>query len=473
MGVEEETGLIVNHGFGWEDPTILASCLADYLPDNIAYAGKRTLFLQNGGLIYPGGTANAEAPDNIERATPECTTPLQLAIYLQANEQLMVDMTENYVQKMSTKNRKPTSARIQRRVVDSDNNRKGCHDNFSDADPFEYENGLKYPVLIGHLATRSFITGAGYVTPSGLRFAQKIDGLTDVVGYGYAGYMIRAVGGGPYNDTTGSRLEVRCNDINISPWAIQMRLGSTALLMASLETPLAQRMYDMAPARDPLELATELNIAPITEHGEIKPSRLTYTAVDFQERLADMYIHELGQYIEVPEEYADIALELKVYCQDYRKVLTSQATLSLLADRSDMAAKFTRILSAPHYSLKQSKARTEAFRDDLLYDYIGIYMEDNGFVRTRYGYGYKQRDRGGFLATPLKSAVANACTNPPKDTRAHLRGSLIKKYHTIGAEWNSVDFEAEICTSVELQDPLQTTIDDSTRQMLEFCAVRK
>ncbi len=129
MGVEEETGLMVNHGTVWEDPNILAENIADYMP-SISFSGVNKLFLQNGGLIYPGGGAGAKGADNIERATPECRRPVEIAAYIQANERLMVDIAANYAKKMSAANNSHTQVRIQRRVVDSQGNRKACHDNF-------------------------------------------------------------------------------------------------------------------------------------------------------------------------------------------------------------------------------------------------------------------------------------------------------------------------------------------------------
>ncbi len=473
MGVEEETGLMVNHGSGWEDPNILAGNISDYMPP-IAFSGTSSLFLQNGGLIYPGGGVGVHGADNVERATPECTGLSEVAAYIQANGRLMVEIATNYAQKMSCANGARTQVRIQRRVVDSHNNRKACHDNFGVNNVHEYIDGIKRHVLVGHLATRSFITGAGHVTAHGLRYAQKIDGLKDIYGYGYEGYMYRTAGrGGSYYDTTGDRLEVRCSDINISPWAIVMRLGATGLLMASLETPLAQQIYGMSPARDPLQLAREMNRVPINEDGVFTPNRDTMQAVDFQERLADMYLDDLQLYIELPIEYYSIALELKRYCEDYRKVLKNQAPLSLLADRSDMAAKFTKILSAHDGFMKHEDRHILAARDDLLYDYIGVDAEPNSPARVRYGYGYKLRDKGIFKGKLSDHAVAGAYFNPPKDTRARIRGEAIRRYMLATVDWDRMEVMADKLTTIYLPDPLQATLDDEMQAHLESHAVRR
>ena len=472
MGVEEETGLMVNHGMAWEDPNILAESLRDYIPDEIAFSGKRRLFLQNGGLIYAGGAADANGEDNIERATPECSNIPDVISYTQANERLMVDIAMNYATDMSAAYGGPTRVRIQRRVVDSHGNRKACHDNFGINNPFEFENQKQAP-LVGHLATRSFITGAGHVTSHGLRFAQKIHGLENVTGYGYEGYMYRTVGANGYSDTTGDRLEIRCSDINISPWAATMRLGSVALLIASLDTPLHDKIYGISPAWDSIELAKNMNIVPLDEDGAFRPAKDTYAAVDFQERLADIYLDELQLYTELPIEYFAIAQELKRYCEDYRKVLKNEEPITLLADRSDMAAKFAQILHRHPGFLKDPAKHLLAARDDLLYDYIGVSVEPDTAARVRYGTGYKLRENGAFKFSVSKLAIDRAFTTPPSDTRAKVRGNTIKNYRVSGVDWDRIEVTSEKFTTVHLTDPLNHMIDQETADALGQNAVRR
>ena len=454
----------------------MAQDIPKYLPDGLAYSGVTRTFLQNGALIYPGGAYQAEYPDNIERTTPECTNIADVIAYTQANEQLMVDISAIYAQEISRRDNDLTKVRIQRRVVDSVGNRKACHDNFSVHSPVEYEDDpMKRQSLVGHLATRSFIVGAGHVTKSGLRYAQKINGLVAVEGYGNIGFMFRAVGGRDARfDTTGERLEVRCGDINISPWAITMRLGATGLLMASLETPLKNRIYDMSPAmRDPIESAKEMNTVPMDDQGCFRPTRDSFVALDFQERLADMYLNELGEYTELPDEYFEIALELKVYRQDYRKVLANEAPISLLANRSDMAAKFARILSSHPGFIKDPSKNILAMRDDLLYDHIGIEAMPGERARARFGYGYRLRQDNTYKYTVPDLAVARAYVAPPNDTRAFARGTIIKNYHVSYVEWDRVEVPSEEFTTIHLTDPLNPAIDARAVLKLEqYAALR-
>jgi proteasome accessory factor A len=475
-GVEEETGLQVDLGDGWVDPNHLAANLRDYIPGDIAFAGIYGLFLQNGGLLYAGGARGCKDFDNVERATPECASPEEAAVYVQANERLMVEISKTYAARMAEETGRPINVRIQRRVVDSHGNRKGCHDNFSAVSPLELAHEPKRSGIIGHLATRSFVTGAGHVMSSGYRFAQKVNGLQDVLGYDYDGYMYRTIDNheGIYHDSTGDRLEVRCSDINISPWAITMRLGSMGLLLASLETPLAKNIRDISPAGDPIRLAKECNVLPMGHDGTIHPTFHTYLAVDFQERLADMFLDDLQLYTDLPIEYYKIAAELKRYCEDYRRVIANDAPMAALADRSDMAAKFSRILAgnATRHPRKRQQDYMLRARDDLLYDYIGISADVHGGVTQTNGYGYKLRDRGDFAQTVPQAQVDTAYLFPPKSTRASIRGRLIKDYETVHADWNKVELRGQDKqVIVPTEHLLQNKLDEKTRYELARHAV--
>ena len=477
MGVEEETGLMVNYGSGWQDPTDIAERLGQYLPQDLAHAGQNgRFFLQNGGLVYAGGCRDSTV-DNVERTTPECLFPEQAGVYLQACEDLIVDIARLYVEEMSHKVDGLTKVRIQRRVVDSAGNRKGCHDNFSVNSPADYTKGVKYHALIAHLATRSFMTGAGFVANNGFRHAQKMDGLQNVVGYGNAGYMFRPVGEDTrWDDSTGNRLEIRCSDINISPWAVRVRLGGVALLMASLELPLKDEisriLFDTSlPDRSSLAL----NAVPISLDGIFifEPTNQSYQPIDFQERLADIYL-KLSDYIEVPDEYIAIARELKLYCQDYRKVLANEETINLLADRSDMAAKFTIIIDKLRKNPNEGKTATLAAGLDLFYDYIGVQANPSQEPLVKRGYGYALRDAGRFKYRVDKRDVQDAYRNPPVGTRAFARGTLIRDNMLAEVDWSraKVPFSnpdkkpsGDIHT-VALSDPANPKIDARSQRLI-------
>ncbi|MEZ6330766.1 MAG: proteasome accessory factor PafA2 family protein [Candidatus Saccharimonadales bacterium] len=469
MGTEEETALMVNVTGEWEQPYYFAAHLDMFIPTSLCFVANHYsgVYLQNGGLVYAGGSCDEESSgerhiDNIERATPECVNPQQTAMYIQANEHLMEDMAELYGQHTAEKFGKEAIIRIQRRVVDSQGNRKGCHDNFAYPYGDNYDRGYDYRLpLAGYLATRSFLTGAGYVNQDHeFRFSQKIDGLKAVTGYSYAGYMYRTVGAQGISETAQNRLEIRCSDINISTWATMMRLGGVALLMAALETPLKQDILGhLSYQSDDVAYAEQNNAIPMGKDGMMCPDEQTYEVLDFQERLADMFLDDLQLYTDLPLDYYYIAQELKVFCQDFRQVLANRQPLSILADRADWAAKFTKIL-AKDAEAGSARGYYEHARDDMLFDYIGITAQPDGSVVRKKGYGYKMRDNGAFKKSLHPKDIANAYYNAPLQTRANIRSTCIKDYAVEECTWDSVSvlLKSGVGRRIDLSDPTRATV---------------
>lgn len=465
-GNEEETGIMVrfDRSGPFMQPLHFAESLTQYLPANLPHwtDGFRA-FLGNGGLVYPGGSAtdreryvdmssaavqiedNKARYDNIERATPECSSPTEMGVYVQAHEQLIVDMAQNYAVQTSKINERPTEIRIQRRVVDSVGNRKACHDNFGVPNVVEKlaDDTIAAP-LVGFIATRSFMTGAGYVGmsrpdqgPDSTQFAQKINGLEDIEGYGYKGYMYRVE-----NEYGDERLEIRCNDINISPWAIRVRVGGIALMLATLDTPLKGLVNDRLYTTTAIKTAKQSNLANFLPDGRLQTTFALKSALDSQEFMADIFLEKLPHYVDLGDEYLDIATEIKEYCADFRAVLGGYLPLEYLADRSDFAAKFTNILANRAEDGKPLLS-FESMRDDMRYDHIAIASLTNGISRVRKGNGYSMRDKGKFRNTPRDKDVQKAFYWAPSSTRATIRAKLIRTQELAEVRWRKIAIETK------------------------------
>jgi hypothetical protein len=102
MGNEEESMLMTGDLDGpLADPTDFVSRFGRYIPVGIRRVPGRQVFLQNGGLLYDGGASWDNSEEyyfdnvNLERATPECADPEELARYTGASEALYVQMLTN------------------------------------------------------------------------------------------------------------------------------------------------------------------------------------------------------------------------------------------------------------------------------------------------------------------------------------------------------------------------------------------
>ncbi|MBP9853102.1 MAG: proteasome accessory factor [Patescibacteria group bacterium] len=449
LGNEEETMLqsgCIGEAMG--DPNRFVSSFERYIPDGLRHVprGATQKFLQNGAKIYDGGALGSSGLSvNLERATPECVTPYQAATYIEANEVLVTKMLIAYVENRA-KFGPPEQVRLQRRVIDSFGNSRGCHDNFGisyDPEAPSYKEEVAKDALLNlFLATRSFMTGAGYVSDNGYRFAQKTTTLEYINAYGYLSSAYRNAD----EESTGHRFEIRCNDIAISPWATQIRLGTSALFLALSETPVADALLQrVGPATEKskqLRNYKKYDKVSVDDDGQLSMSKDVLRAVDVQRKILDAIYFELPKYVDIPEEYTRITEEAMWYCDDFGKVLHGHDTWGSLADRSDVAAKFHYIARAiarsREYGISRIPSDIFSQADDLRYDYKGIATDRDGKAHVTEGVGYRLRNKGAFRLPVKKADVEKAFFHPPQETRAADRGRMIRQGTVDEADWNKV-----------------------------------
>ncbi len=404
---------------------------------------KDQIFLQNGSMIKVGPAKGGRC---IETATPECVDPYQIATYSQANEVLVTDMLSEYVRRIPDSD---TQVRVgvQRKAVGTEEyNGIGSNDNFAihyDTDGTSQFKSIRYRALLNlFLASHAFMTGAGHIGKSGYRFAQKADAVdcrTDGdfarTGYVYA-----------QDDVNGDRLRVQCNDINISPWAKQIRLGGVALFVALLETPLAAKiMGDISPSlrlEDQVRGYSEYNALSTDSDGNLLSSHGIREALDVQLRVLDAMMRHLGKYIELREVDIDIIEQSLQYAEDFQKVLRGHESWGLLSDRSDLAAKFDYIAQRMQedrnsgVSRKPGDARSLAA--DLDYGNTVVRRGDSGEVEVTKGIGVVLRDAGQFKMAIKPQDIEVAYQSAPRKTRAYDRGGAILLGQAEVADWGMI-----------------------------------
>lgn len=451
FGNETENGMMDNVSGAFDEPYILAELIAGgmMLPKGLVIIGR---FMSNGFKLYPGGSHQTPEPTNIEVATPECATPTQLATYARAGSVLLSRTIENFAIESSNAIGS-YAARVQHRVVDSAGSRKGCHDNYGIDEQTPFGSMLKNTPAMSiprgiteHLVSIPIATGAGLIGNDELFYSQKMGGLEETYGYGFKGTMYRL-------DTADGtlRLETRCNDVNISDWAIRMRVGSTALVLALCHTPLHDELlgetYFPTNENEIIARAKQTNRLNLTRDGTITGNPLTTAAVNFEQKVAELVMDKLPSYIdELPDEYFRIAHDLYEYCDDFRKVTEGKATIATLADRADWAAKFQLVQNDierdEEFGIKRTMYDYEARAMDMKYDIERITANDGEVHATQWGKGYKMRKRGMFAWQAPDIEVARAFHEPPTETRAAVRGRLIRDYAAsiVGCDWKRISF---------------------------------
>ena len=463
-GNEEETGMLDDVSGDFQEPYKLVSALRSYVPPELLTTQPgNTLFLKNGSKIYPGTSVGTSVATNLERATAECASVDELTMAVRASEKILVKTAEAYAARQSSNKGQAVNVRIQRRVVDSMGSRKGCHDNYGITRKFSYAMSDNVPPLVlAHLVSRSFITGAGHVHENGLSFAQKVGGLDHVDSYGYFGSMCRVS-----LDEGTPRFEVRCNDINISDWAVRVRIGGAAIALALAQTPLAVALSNTTELTA-IRKANAMNRLRLNPDGSISASPYTQRALDIQKRIAELTLMDLIRHVdEVPDELLGVAHDIYAFCEDFQKICDGKETVSLVADRADWAAKFNLTVQG----MEKDKAlgitrRVNDFRSqatDLLYDYIGVRADSGKLQHTIYGRGYQLRDKGVFRNSPKSSRQADQLyMNPPRATRAAVRGYLMRNYDVTYCNWDLItvaDHEGRT-VSVKLPDVTQNALTE-------------
>ncbi len=442
MGNEEETGMIVQIGDIIDEPYDMADNLPRYIPPQLM--GSHEEYLINGFRVYVGGTEEMDRPTNVERATPECILPSDLTKYIRIGELIMDKIAENYARETSIEELDEVSVRLQRRVVDSQNNRKGCHDNFGIDRENDLANSTRLsPHVQQFVSSRLFMTGAGHIDQNqGVFYSQKVNGLVQIMGYGYMGTVGRMV---PSMETV--RMEIRSNDINISDWATKIRLGGMGILMALSETEELDQLNKFIRThneRDFLARIKTLNEMYLMDSGTIEASNIQLKSVDYQQRVAELALKRLGVYCEVPLEYHKIAQEIYEFCDDYRAVVKGDKDLDILADRADWAAKIAAVRNSIEkdrgFGIRRDYLDVKSQSLDLKYDYREIKAIDGEIISRKEGFGYKLRDKGVFRQVVPENEVLKSFKVPPSDTRASLRGLLLSTEQVSRCEWSSISF---------------------------------
>lgn len=453
-GHEMELGILTDVSQHYDEPYAMADGLYRYLPKGVGHVGD---MLTTGARLYVQGTEDdCDGPTNIEWASPECASVKQMAQYNRGGEMFSRQLAQQFAETASILLDEVVNVRMQMRVLDSHGSSKARHDNYGYPDKI---SGRDRQTLVSHLQTRSLVSGAGLVTEEGLFFSQKITTVTVKEKYGFVSSMFRVD-----KDPISNRLEVRCSDHNISDWATTVRIGSVALAIAlgRIEAlPVFTR-----PNHNAITFAKSANHLFMNKRGTITPTDDVLAAADYQQQIAELAMDKLPDHADMSDELFLVAYELQKYCEDFKAYIRGEKHISVLADRSDWAAKFELMMQYrqndarfnPNSSLTDIKSRMF----DLYYDLIQV-TGSSGDVTIKEGVGYKLRKLRPNRFSVSEMAASGASIKPPENTRARLRVNLMKSGQAILADWDRVTLKIDKNTSVQidLEHPAEKTIDPS------------
>lgn len=457
------------------------------------------IFLQNGGRFY------VDCGTHPEYATPECTDPWEAVRQIRAGEQIMhqlatgIALTDPDLREVS----------ILRSNVDYQGATWGCHESY-----LHRTEPLTLPrQMVPHFVSRVIYSGAGGFVPdrSKLEFTMSPrawflkDGVSTKSTADRTLFHVRgeSLSSRPYH-----RLHVICAESLCSETATLLKLGTTALILATVDA--GYRPGDGVQLRTP---ADSLRLFASDPRCEVK-SRLMNgrqaTALDIQrhyletvetcraaghlpawsETLCRVWREQLELLEDAPDSVArtlDWGIKLALFRQwsanrldwsslsqwaeTWQQIRPAIATAgeqpaprslrrdpdldSLLSEGSPIRHRLPELereLASKGQSLHGLRTflqlQRELFEIDLRFGAIspcGI---------------FSQLDSAGLLPhrVVLKCEIERACSHPPKGSRAEVRGKWIANYRRPGdarCTWSRISVPGE--RFLDLSDPFATT----------------
>jgi hypothetical protein len=259
------------------------------------------------------------------------------------------------------------------------------------------------------------------------------------------------------------RFHVILGDANMSPFSTRLKIGTTALVLEALARN-PKRPYPIL--ADPLRALMSISRDP-KFHWEVA----------LQENKCSNALALQREYWQAVNELCDLSDPAKAaIVADWDNVLLDlEADPMRCRDRLDWVAKLALI---QEFRQAQNLSSTDPWLQSLDLEYhrldrqIGLY--------------YALEQAGSILGVPDEAAVFRAISEPPRTTRAYVRGRCIQKFSTavVSAQWDHITLQgscgplkislldvftadevaayAKVVDSAKCPDDLQSIAEDGT-----------
>jgi proteasome accessory factor A len=380
--------------------------------ENIA----RNKTLENGARYYVDHA-------HPEYSCPEVTNPRELVIHEKAGERVVEISRRAATQLLPA----GTQLLVHKNNSDHKGNSYGSHENYL------MDRRTSFKQIVEHLmpffVTRQIYAGAGKVGsenrahPCDYQLSQRADFFeVEVALDTMVKRPIINTRDEPHADREKyRRLHVIVGDSNMSEYAIWLRQGVTAIVLAMIEDGAIDR--DLA-LRDPVRAIKEVSHDPSLRRTLELSAGKRLSAIQIQREyhaLARKYQEDHELPVWAPEVLDHWGATLDALERD---------PLSL-ADRIDWIAKQAMIGAF----LARKSLDWESPQAKLL----DLQYHD---VRPEKGLAYLLERQGKLRRLVSDEEIVRAITEPPEDTRAYFRGQCLKRYGdaVFGVNWDSISF---------------------------------
>jgi proteasome accessory factor A len=429
---EEENPLRDARGFDLAAETSDASQLTD------EDLGLANVILTNGARLYVDHA-------HPEYSAPECTNPLDAAIWDKAGERVMAEAAARAA---ATPGGQPIQ--LYKNNTDNKGASYGCHENYL------MNRATPFADIVRHLTpffvSRQVVCGAGRVglgadgRDEGFQVSQRADFFEVEVGLETTlKRPIINTRDEPHADPDKyRRLHVIIGDANLSEISTYLKLGTTALVLAMIEDRF---------------LAADLAIeSPVAELRAISHDPSLRHLVTLRDGRKMTGVQLQLEYMELARKYTE-----DKYGADVDDVTSDvldrwDSVLGRLAENPMLAA------SELDWVAKLEILEGYRARDGLVWSHPRLQLVDLQYADVRADRGLYNRlaARGRITRIINERDVLAAMDEPPTDTRAYFRGRCLRQYPdaVAAASWDSVIFDIpsrESLQRVPTMEPLRGT----------------
>ncbi len=413
--------------------------------------GLANVILTNGARLYVDHA-------HPEYSTPEVTGPLDLVRWDKAGERVMELAAQRALAI-------PGTAPIQLYKNNTDNKGAsyGTHENYLMTRQTPFAEIVRH--LTPFFVSRQVVVGAGRVgigqegREHGFQISQRADFFEVEVGLETTlKRPIINTRDEPHADPEKyRRLHVIIGDANLSETSTYLKVGTTNLVLAMIEDGwFRQNGLDLS-VDNPVSSLRAVSHDPSLQHLLTLRDGRTLTAVQLQME----YCEQARKHVE-DKLGSDVDAETVEVLARWEDVLDRLAGNPMsLGDELDWVAKL---------SLLEGYRQ----REGLDWDAPKLHLVDLQYADVRQDKGLYNRlvARGSMKTLVPESAVQQAITTPPADTRAYFRGRCLEKYPTqvAAASWDSLIFDVgrESLQRVPTLEPLRGT-QAHVEQLLDEC----
>ena len=403
----------------------------------ITTEGFLNVFLENGARFY------LDTGCHPEYATPECASPMDVMIYDKAGERILENLL-NYAQNKVQEEGFQGELAIFKNNTDFVGNSYGCHENYLADRTTDFYYMAEQ--LIPFLVTRQIFTGAGkvfrtrrgtvyHISQRAQHIRQKISGTTtnerSIINTRDEPHAIKE----KYR-----RLHIIVGDSNMSEFATYMKVGTTAIILEMIEEDFLPTTFAL---RNPVRAIKDISRDLTCREPVPLNNGKRYSALEMQKEYLELARRFYSTRPMSPEA-ADIM-------QKWEYVLTKlEEDPMQLNQEIDWIIKL-HLLQA--YGERRNLS-PEASGDRMLM--LDLQYHD---IRREKGLYFLLERRGRIKRMATEAQIETAMVDPPQNTRAKMRGELIKlaklKRIPYDLDWNYIRIGYLLNLWVKCNDPFQ------------------